>query len=96
VNARKQFSVLALTGAGGETLTSLRMTAGLTQGELAKQSGVSQEDVELAEAGGGTRPSQAAMLLQCKVLNCSLETLDTAYDNAAAMLAEWIVKQASR
>lgn len=81
----KRLSPLATTETGAPTLTSLRMSAGLTQTELAKRIGQKQSNISLYESGQRDNISRDCMKRLCEALGCDMNTLDVALDNTIQM-----------
>lgn len=83
--AGQDLAPLARTCEGGVTMTSLRMSAGLTQTQLAKRVGQKQSNISLYESGLRTDMKRETMRAFCVALGCDMNTLDAALENSAQM-----------
>jgi transcriptional regulator with XRE-family HTH domain len=83
--AGQDLAPLAKTREGGVTMTSLRMSAGLTQTQLAEKVGQKQSNISLYESGLRTDMKRETMRAFCAALGCDMNTLDAALENSAQM-----------
>lgn len=83
--ASQDLAPLAKTREGGVTMTSLRMSAGLTQTQLADKVGQKQSNISLYESGLRTDMKRETMRVFCVALGCDMNTLDEALENSAQM-----------
>ncbi|WP_347558884.1 helix-turn-helix transcriptional regulator [Robbsia sp. KACC 23696] len=81
----QELAPLATDGDGRATLTSLRMSAGLTQVQLAQLVGQKQSNISLYESGARSDMKRETMRLFCTALGCDMNTLDSALENSVAM-----------
>ncbi len=93
VETGKELAPLASAEDGSPTLTSLRMSAGYTQTELAKVIGQKQSNVSLMESGQRLNIQRDTMKRMCTALGCDMSTLDAALDATEAMLQKRLAKQ---
>ncbi len=91
--AGKELAPLATTREGGVTITSLRMSAGLTQKQLAEAIGQSQSNISLIESGYRSDLSRNTMRKLCNAFACDMNTIDTALENAARTLEQHFDEQ---
>lgn len=92
----KEFAPLALTDDGQVTITSLRMSAGLTQKKLAEEIGQKQSNVSLIESGQRDNIQRDTMRMMCNAFSCDMNTLDLALENSKTMLLDLHGQQDSR
>jgi len=90
------FAPLALTNDGQVTITSLRMSAGLTQKKLAEKIGQKQSNVSLIESGQRDNIQRDTMRLMCNAFSCDMNTLDLALENSKIMLLNFHEQQDAR
>ena len=88
--ARRSFAPLATASDGGVTLTSLRMSARLTQTELAERIGQKQSNVSLMESGKRDNINRDTMKRMCDALGCDMNTLDASISNSVAMNEQYL------
>lgn len=91
--AGKDLAPLATTRDGGATITSLRMSAGLTQKQLAEAIGQSQSNISLIESGYRSDLSRNTMRKLCTAFKCDMNTIDAALENAARTLEQHLDEQ---
>lgn len=83
--AGQDLAPLARTREGSVTMTSLRMSAGLTQTQLAVKVGQKQSNISLYESGLRPDMRRETMRAFCAALGCDMNTLDEALENSAQM-----------
>ncbi|EIM93893.1 hypothetical protein WQE_47699 [Paraburkholderia hospita] len=86
--AGRDLAPLATTREGRVTVTSLRMQAGLTQAQLAREVGQKQSNISLYESGLRADMKRETMRAFCRALGCDMNTLDEALENSATMRQE--------
>jgi len=86
IEASKELALLATDGEGRPTLTSLRMSAGLTQKQLADKISQKQSNVSLMESGLRVNVQRETMKRMCSALGCDMNTLDAAIDSTVVLL----------
>ncbi len=87
---------LATTDNGEVTLTSLRMSSGLTQAQLAQKVGQKQSNISLMESGQRVNIYRDSMKKLCEALGTDMKTLDDALDNSKMMFDKYIESQERR
>lgn len=68
----------------GERVKSARASRGMSQGDLSRKSGVSQQLISVIENRGGTHPDKLSRL--AAALGCAPSSLDPDFDDAARIV----------
>ena len=88
VETGRELAPLASDAKHGDTITSLRMSAGLTQQALAEKTGMRQSNISLLESGRRTNIQRDTMVSMCSALGCDMNTLNAAIDAGARAYQE--------